>query len=89
MSVGTTRPGENNVEDLEAKDVSPPEQPVFHGESSKIHQDEQVGWRRTTRRIGQMLKDRGVEDRGIVPRPEDVSGLSGGNRVAYPLITGS
>jgi len=93
MSVGNARPHDSNVEDLEAKDVSPPEQPVFHGESSKIPRDEQVGWRRTSRRIGQMLKDRGVEDRGIVPRPEDVSQTSGDRTARWPgdkpLITGS
>lgn len=72
-----------NIEEFGSKDFaaqSPPtllsQEPRGSQELSKRSDDGQTGWRGAVTRLGQSLKDKGVEDRGIVPRPEDV-GLVG------------
>jgi len=76
-----------NVEDLESKDhvaaagasgvpnlLSADQDELLKNSMGGEKSLKEAGWRGMVRRVRQSLKDKGVEDRGIVPRPEDVSG---------------
>ena len=58
-----------NIEDPESQKSSPLDLPTLN---SKTSSQDTPRWKRYTRSISATLKDSGVEDRGIVPRPEDV-----------------
>lgn len=77
-----------NVEELEGGKIAPspadsiyPPQPELTSGDNFVYPDEKPmrGWKAWGKRAQRVLKDKGVEDRGIIPRPEDVS--QGGRRL--------
>lgn len=62
---------QGHEQDVESKDLVPVTRPRV--QESKQYDGGVKGF---VRGVGDVLRDRGVEDRGIVPRPEEVSTLA-------------
>jgi len=68
-----------NIEDLESKDIDTSTPPTLLREpqdreltEAPDRLSEGSRWKDLASRVGVLLKEKGVEDRGIIPRPEDV-----------------